>query len=74
MNTATENMVGKLLEPVFRMLPLEAARKIVDLEADEQLQQRVEILARKANGALCEWPAMAYTPAAGYGKPSGFWS
>ena len=49
MNAATENMVGKLLEPVFRTLPPEAARRIVDLEADEELQRRVELLAQKAN-------------------------
>lgn len=49
MNTATENMVGKLLEPVFQTLPADVARRIVNLEADEALQQRVEHLARKAN-------------------------
>jgi hypothetical protein len=49
MNTSTENMVGRLLEPVFQALPPETARQIVDLEADEELQRRVEVLARKAN-------------------------
>ncbi|HVX61259.1 MAG TPA: hypothetical protein VHC19_11670 [Pirellulales bacterium] len=49
MNTATENMVGKLLEPVFQTLPANVARQIVDLEADEAFQQRVEFLARKSN-------------------------
>jgi hypothetical protein len=49
MNTATENMVGKLLEPVFQTIPRDVARRIVDLQVDEQLQRRVEVLARKAN-------------------------
>ena len=49
MNAATENMVGRLLEPVFQALPPETARRIVDLEADEELRRRVELLARKAN-------------------------
>lgn len=55
MNTTTENVIGQVLEPVFRTLPPDIARRIVDLEADEQLQQRVEDLARKANeGELTE--------------------
>ena len=49
MNAATENMVGKFLEPVFQALPPEAARRIVDLEADEESQRRVELLESKAN-------------------------
>jgi len=49
MKTATENMVGRFLEPVFLNLPADAARRIVDLQADEELQRRVEVLARKAN-------------------------
>lgn len=48
-------MVGRLLEPVFLTLPPEAARRIVDLEADEEVQRRIEFLAQKANeGELTE--------------------
>ena len=55
MNAATENMVGRFLEPVFLRLPAESARQIVDLEADEELQSRIELLAQKANeGELTE--------------------
>ena len=42
-------MIGQILEPVFQTLPAETARRIVELEADAELQQRVETLARKAN-------------------------
>ena len=38
----------RLLEPVFQTLPPDVARQIIDLEADEQLQRRVETLAQKA--------------------------
>ncbi len=38
-----------MLEPVLRALPPEAARQIAHAEADEELQQRVEELACKAN-------------------------
>ena len=55
MDSSTENMIGKVLEPVFRTLPPDAARRIVDLEADQELQERVEKLARKSNeGELTE--------------------
>lgn len=49
MTTTTQNVIGQMLEPVFRTLPPDVARRIVDLEADEQIQRRVEQLARKAN-------------------------
>ena len=49
MNSAIENMVGRILEPVFQSLPPETARRIVELKVDEALQRRVEILASKAN-------------------------
>jgi hypothetical protein len=52
MNVATEDMVGQVLEPVFRSLPADVARRIVDLEADESLQRRVEELAARANEGL----------------------
>ena len=42
-------ILHRVLEPVLRSLPLEAARQIAHAEADEELQQRVEELACKAN-------------------------
>lgn len=39
----------RVLEPVLRSLPPEVARQIAQAQADEELQQRVEVLARKAN-------------------------
>ena len=39
----------RVLEPILRSLPPEAARQIASAEADEELQQRVEELACKAN-------------------------
>ncbi|MCA9047752.1 MAG: hypothetical protein KDA89_03435, partial [Planctomycetaceae bacterium] len=49
MKAATENMIGRVLEPVFRTLPPDAARQIVGLTADEELQQKVQSLAQRAN-------------------------
>jgi uncharacterized protein YnzC (UPF0291/DUF896 family) len=49
MTTATQNVIGQVLEPVFRTLPPDVAQRIIDLEADQQMQERVEELARKAN-------------------------
>jgi hypothetical protein len=61
MSTSAESLVSQVLEPVFRTLPPEAARRIVELQADEGLQQRVEELARKANeGALSEEERQQY--------------
>ncbi len=61
MSTTTQNVIGQMLEPVFRTLPSEVARRIVDLEANEPLQQRVELLARKANeGNLTEQEELDY--------------
>lgn len=55
MTTATQNVIGQVLEPVFRTLPPDVARRIVELEADEPSQRRVEELAQKANeGELTE--------------------
>jgi len=45
----TTSIFHRVLEPILRSLPPEAARQIAQAEADEQLQQRVEDLARKAN-------------------------
>lgn len=61
MNTATENVLGQFLEPVFRTLPLESAKAIVDLTADERLQERVKYLASQANeGNLSHGEAEEY--------------
>jgi hypothetical protein len=49
MTTATQTVIGQMLEPVFRTLPHDVVQRIVNLEADEQTQQRVEVLAHKAN-------------------------
>jgi hypothetical protein len=47
MNTTA--ILHRVLEPVLRSLPPEAARQIVRAEADEDLQQRVQELAGRAN-------------------------
>lgn len=49
MSTVTQNVIGQMLEPVFRTLPVDAARRIINVQADPQIEQRVEDLARKAN-------------------------
>lgn len=45
----TTTILHRVLEPVLRSLPPEAARQIVRAEADEELQQRVQELAGRAN-------------------------
>ena len=45
----TTSIFHRVLEPILRSLPPEAARQIAQAEADEELQQRVEHFARKAN-------------------------
>ena len=45
----TTTILHRVLEPVLRSLPPEAARQIVRAEADEDLQQRVQELAGRAN-------------------------
>lgn len=47
--TLASNTVGRVLEPIFRALPDDVAKRIASLEADEALQSRIETLARKAN-------------------------
>ena len=47
MNTTTA--FHRVLEPILRSLPPEAARQIARAQADEELQERVEQLAGKAN-------------------------
>jgi hypothetical protein len=39
----------RVLEPVLRSIPPEATRQIAEAQADNQLQQIIETLARKAN-------------------------
>jgi len=46
MNT---RILHRVLEPVLRSLPPEAARQIASAEADDELQQRIAELADKAN-------------------------
>ncbi len=46
-------MLERLLKPVSSSLNEEAARKLIELKADAEVQARVEQLARKCNeGAL----------------------
>jgi len=45
----TTTILHRVLEPVLRSLPPEAARQIVLAQADEELQQRVQELAGRAN-------------------------
>ncbi|MEO8270455.1 MAG: hypothetical protein ABI557_12100 [Aureliella sp.] len=51
----TASLLDQVIEPFAQCLTVEAARKIVDLKADVELQQRIDILAGKANrGELVE--------------------
>ena len=45
----TASVLDRLLEPVGRSLNGEAARTLVELRADPQVQARVDELARKCN-------------------------
>ena len=48
-------LLDQIIEPFAECLTQEAARKIVAIRADEELQQRVDALADKANaGTLTE--------------------
>jgi hypothetical protein len=48
-------LLDQIIEPFSQCLPQEATRKIVAIRADEELQQRVDALADKANaGTLTE--------------------
>jgi hypothetical protein len=49
MSISVESMVGKMLEPAFRSLPRDVAQCVADYQGDEQLEQHIESLARKAN-------------------------
>lgn len=49
------NLLDQIIEPFAECLTQESARKIVEIRADEKLQQRVDALADKANaGTLTE--------------------
>lgn len=48
-------LLRQIIEPFAECLTQESARKIVEIRADEKLQQRVDALADKANaGTLTE--------------------
>ena len=48
----TTTILHRVLEPALRSLPPEAAWQIVRAEADEELQQRVQELAGRANEGI----------------------
>ena len=48
-NLSRERVLERLLEPVTDSLNEEAARKLVGLRADVELQARVDLLAQKSN-------------------------
>jgi hypothetical protein len=53
MNGTQERTLERLLDPVSRCLTPEAARRLVELRADPELQERMETLAdRCTEGAL----------------------
>ncbi|MDA1013488.1 MAG: hypothetical protein O3A00_03425 [Planctomycetota bacterium] len=55
MNTATESMISRVLAPVFTDMPPDVTQRLLSVRADEELQQRVEYLAGRANeGELTE--------------------
>ncbi|MFO7906265.1 MAG: hypothetical protein R6U98_26645 [Pirellulaceae bacterium] len=50
MNSAINTTAfDRATDPVLKTLSREQVMQIVDFHADEQLQQRIEVLARKAN-------------------------
>lgn len=49
MNLTTKNRVTELLGPVIQTLPPDAARRMIDVTADESLQDRIAYLAERAN-------------------------
>jgi hypothetical protein len=48
-NPSDARVLERLLEPVTASLNEEAARKLVGLRADRELQARIDVLARKSN-------------------------
>jgi len=58
--SATSGLDG-LLEPLSRCLDAESARRVVELRADASVQQRVDVLAERANdGALSDEERLEY--------------
>jgi hypothetical protein len=45
----SSTLLDRLIEPFAQCLTIDAARRIVDLRADDALQSRVDELAEKAN-------------------------
>ena len=49
MNAFAHNMIGRMLEPIFADLPIDASQRIAAFKADEELQARVVYIAGRAN-------------------------
>jgi hypothetical protein len=47
------DILGQLLEPVGRMMPLEFARELVALRATPEVQSRIDELADRCNEGIC---------------------
>lgn len=57
----TTSLLDQMIEPLAQCLTVEAARKIIDLKAGAELQQRIDNLADKANrGDLTEAERLEY--------------
>jgi len=68
--TANLTAFDRATDPVFQILSREQAIRIVDFHADEELQARIEDLARKANeGELTDDERSEY---AGYAQANKF--
>lgn len=46
---STASQLDRMLEPITKMMPVDFAQRLVDLRADESLQQRIGDLRHKAN-------------------------
>lgn len=54
-STPSASLLDRMLDPVSRCLDAESARKLLDLPLDSAVQNRVDVLAGKANeGQLTE--------------------
>lgn len=49
MSDSRSNLIDELIDPLGRCLSPEVARKIADLRADKQLQDRIQLLGQKCN-------------------------
>jgi hypothetical protein len=57
----TTTLLDRFVDPVAECLTMDAARKVVDLRADDATQSRVDELAAKANeGTLSDLEKMEY--------------